>query len=83
MVARRSLPEGASLSHSLLAAPILVRRGDAVVVEARDGGLCIRTTGEALEDGAHGKLLKVRVDSGSKRVLRARVSGPRRVEVMF
>ncbi len=58
----------------------VIRKGDQVVISARSGGISVRMPGEALSDGAMGKQISVR-NLGSKRVVRARVTGPGQVEV--
>ena len=63
-----------------LAAPWLVRRGDEASTVFRRGGLEIVSATEALDNGRHGELVRVRnVTSGEIR--RAVVVGDRRVEV--
>lgn len=58
----------------------VIRKGDQVMISARSGGINVRMPGEALSDGAMGKQISVR-NLGSKRVVRARVTGPGQVEV--
>ncbi|MDP3816506.1 flagellar basal body P-ring formation chaperone FlgA [Pseudomonas sp.] len=58
----------------------VIRKGDQVVISARSGGISVRMPGEALSDGAIGKQISVR-NQRSKRVVRARVTGPGQVEV--
>lgn len=58
----------------------VIRKGDQVVISARSGGINVRMPGEALSDGALGKQISVR-NQRSKRVVKARVTGPGQVEV--
>lgn len=58
----------------------MIRKGDQVVISARSGGINVRMPGVALSDGALGKQISVR-NQRSKRVVRARVTGPGQVEV--
>jgi flagella basal body P-ring formation protein FlgA len=58
----------------------VIRKGDQVVISARSGGISVRMPGEALSDGALGKQISVR-NQRSKRVVKARVTGPGQVEV--
>lgn len=76
---RRSLRAGDVLRNSSLSAPILVKRGDAVVMIARQDGIEVSTAGEALDTGAKGALVRVR-NASSGQVVRMRVSAPGMVE---
>jgi flagella basal body P-ring formation protein FlgA len=76
---RRTLRAGDILRASQLAAPLLVRRGDQVVMLARRDGIEVSTSGEALDAGGRGALVRVR-NSGSGQVVRMRVTGAGTVE---
>lgn len=68
----RPLRPGQVLQKRLLAAPVLVKRGDAVQIEARSGPVQVSASGEALEPGRQGDVVRVRnVNTG--KVIRARV----------
>lgn len=58
----------------------LINKGDQVVITARTGGLAVRMPGEALSKGALAEQIRVR-NLNSKRVVKARVTGPGQVEV--
>jgi flagella basal body P-ring formation protein FlgA len=58
----------------------VIRKGDQVVISARSGGISVRMPGEALSDGVLGKQISVR-NQRSKRVVKARITGPGQVEV--
>jgi flagella basal body P-ring formation protein FlgA len=58
----------------------VIRKGDQVIISARSGGISVRMPGEALSDGALGKQISVR-NQRSKRVVKARITGPGQVEV--
>jgi flagellar basal body P-ring formation protein FlgA len=58
----------------------VVHRGDQVIISARSGGINVRMPGEALSDGGLGEQINVR-NTGSQRVIKARVTGPGQVEV--
>lgn len=77
---RRPLAAGAVLTPSDAESPRLVRRGDAVTLIGRSGGIEIRAGGTALGDGAQGERVRVRNDS-SRRTVEGMVSGPGLVEV--
>ena len=56
----------------LLAAAVLVKRGDAVRIRASRGGVSVEGAGEALDSGARQGLIRVR-NNASGRVIQARV----------
>jgi flagellar basal body P-ring formation protein FlgA len=76
---RRMLRAGDVLRNNSLTAPVLVKRGDAVVMIARVEGIEISTAGEALDAGARGAIVRVR-NTSSGQTLRMRVSAPGTVE---
>nr|WP_229425487.1 MULTISPECIES: flagellar basal body P-ring formation chaperone FlgA [unclassified Massilia] len=76
---RRMLRAGDVLRNNSLTAPVLVKRGDAVVMIARIEGIEVSTAGEALDAGARGAVVRVRNNS-SGQTLRMRVSAPGTVE---
>lgn len=78
LAAKRQLRAGELLRGSQLAAPPLVRRGDAVRIVARRDQVEVSMAGEALDAAAHGAPLRVRSANGS--VIRARVTGAGTVE---
>jgi flagella basal body P-ring formation protein FlgA len=78
-MSRRMLRPGDILRSGQLSAPILVKRGDAVLMIARRDGIEVSTAGEALDAGARGAMVRVR-NAGSGQVVRMRVAGPGTVE---
>jgi flagellar basal body P-ring formation protein FlgA len=76
---RRSLRAGEVLRAGQLAAPLLVKRGEAVVMLARHAGIEVSTAGEALDAGSRGALVRVR-NAASGQVVRMRVAGAGTVE---
>ena len=58
----------------------VVQKGDHVVIVARSGTLAVRMPGEALASGGLSEQIRVR-NLNSKRVVKARVTGPGEVEV--
>lgn len=76
---RRSLRAGEVLRAGQLAAPLLVRRGEAVVMLARVDGIEVSTAGEALDAGSRGAVVRVR-NAASGQVVRMRVAGAGTVE---
>jgi len=76
----RAIPKGKVVAADWVRSPLLVRRGDVVTVSARSGGVCVRTTARARDDGSLGEL--VAVESLTDRsTYYARVVRPREVEV--
>ncbi|CAH0270678.1 hypothetical protein SRABI118_03482 [Massilia sp. Bi118] len=78
-MSRRMLRPGDILRSGQLSAPVLVKRGDAVLMIARRDGIEVSTAGEALDAGARGAMVRVR-NAGSGQVVRMRVAGPGTVE---
>lgn len=76
---RRSLRAGDVLRNNSLSAPVLVKRGDAVVMIARIEGIEVSTAGEALDSGARGVTVRVR-NSASGQTVHMRVTAPGTVE---
>ena len=68
------------LTPQHLEQPELIQKGDQVVIIARSGSLAVRMPGEALVKGGLSEQIRVR-NLNSKRVVKARVTGPGQVEV--
>mgnify|MGYP003665245243 CR=1 FL=1 len=79
---RRALNAGAPLTLDILTPPILIKRGDAVVLTAQRNGVSIRQTGTAMQDGEKGRQIPVR-NTSSDRVIQAIVTGSGEAEVIF
>lgn len=71
---RRSLRAGEVLRASQLTAPIAVKRGDQVIMQASHDGIEVSMAGEALDAGARGAVVRVR-NSASGQIVRMRVLG--------
>lgn len=78
-MSRRMLRAGDILRSGQLASPVMVKRGDAVTMQARRDGIEVSTAGEALDAGARGAMVRVR-NANSGQVVRMRVAGPGLVE---
>lgn len=76
----RAVAPGVVLQPQYLRTPILVRRGEVVTVYARSGGVRVRVTARAKEDGSLGDLITVESLSNRKSYT-ARVSGAQEAEV--
>jgi flagella basal body P-ring formation protein FlgA len=79
---RRPVNSGTVLTMDMLTPPILVKRGDTVVLTAVRGTVAIRQTGTAMQDGEAGRQIQVRNNS-SNRMVRAVVTGAGAAEVVF
>lgn len=78
-MSRRALRPGDILRSGQLASPVLVKRGDGVLMVARRDGIEVSIGGEALDAGAQGAVVRVR-NASSGQVVRMRVAGPGTVE---
>lgn len=80
LVARRLLAADRPLTAAWLKPPIVVHKGDAVILTATGGGLTVKMPGIALADGETGQQISVR-NAQSNRVVEAEVTGPGQVQV--
>ena len=80
MQAKRNLRADTAVIGSFLELPILIKRGESVIVSATSGGLRVKIQGTALKDGHEGEQIRVR-NSQSKRIINALVTGRGRVSV--
>ncbi len=80
MEASQTISAGTVLQRSLLRAPIVVRRGELIVVHSRAAGIRIRTTARAREDAALGEIVAVE-SLTDRRTFTARACGPQEAEV--
>jgi flagellar basal body P-ring formation protein FlgA len=80
--AARPLPPDTPLRPTFVKLPLIVKKGDRVLIEARRGGLSIQTYGITKSSGQVGQTIMVaNLDSG--RELRAKVVAPSLVQVEF
>jgi flagella basal body P-ring formation protein FlgA len=61
--------------------PMVARRGDVVSVDCLAGGLVVRTTARATENGREGEVITLQA-LNSKRTFRARMDGPGRAVLL-
>lgn len=80
MEARRQLRADQPVTAEQLQPPIIVHKGDEVILTANSSGLTVKMPGIALRDGQQGQQISVR-NSQSNRVVEAEVTGPGQVEV--
>lgn len=82
MSASRPLPPDVPLRSAFVRLPLVVKKGDRVLIEVQRGGLSIRTYGITKSSGQVGQTITVsNLDSG--RELTAKVVGPSLVQVEF
>ncbi|MGQ9456159.1 MAG: flagellar basal body P-ring formation chaperone FlgA [Armatimonadota bacterium] len=72
---KRAVAAGSMITHSEIALPYCVRRGEMVSVAVRCGSVLVHTTGEVKQDGRIGDLIRVRPSAASGDV-QAKVVGP-------
>lgn len=81
-VAKRNIRLDEVLLHSNLSPPLVVAKGDEVVISAVSNGLEVKVPGTALSDGRAGEQIPVR-NRSSERIVDARITGPGQVEVVM
>lgn len=80
-VAKRDLREGEILTDRMLYSPVLIRRGEAVTVEARVGNIRVSAVMQARATGQYGDTIVVEHLNGGGKA-NARVTGPGTVEAI-
>lgn len=78
---RRNVAAGEPITAAVIEVPALVKSGDAVRVVVRVGAVEAEGRGVASGSGYIGDIVRV-VNSGSRRPLKARVTGPGQVEII-
>jgi len=81
MEVTRAIRAGQVLDDRSVQPVVLVRRRDVLTVYSRAGGIEVRTTARAVDDGSLGELIAVESLTNRKSFF-ARVSGPQTVEVV-
>lgn len=79
---KRAMPANSFVSREALAQPLLIKRGDTVVMSAQSGPVTIRQQGIAMQNGELGAQIPVR-NTNSDIVVRAVVTGPGQAGVNF
>ncbi len=79
-VSRMDIPSGTILNGSMIETPPIVKGGQMVSVRVVSGGLLIMSSGQVLQDGRAGQLVRV-LNTKSRRDFLARVVAPDLVEV--
>ncbi|HET8710202.1 MAG TPA: flagellar basal body P-ring formation chaperone FlgA [Spongiibacteraceae bacterium] len=80
MSVKRPIAQGRPIVSQQLDQPILVRRGESVVISAESGDLAVKMSGVAMSDGRRGEQIRVK-NQTSSRVVDARVVAPGQVTV--
>lgn len=82
MILRTNIRAGAPILSALLEKPVIVHRGDTVVLTLFDSAITIRTSVVAMEDGRSGDRILVQ-NPDSKKTVRAAVADAGAVEIHF
>ncbi|HXE16611.1 MAG TPA: flagellar basal body P-ring formation chaperone FlgA [Stellaceae bacterium] len=82
MILRTNIRAGAPILSALLEKPVIVHRGDTVVLTLFDTAVTIRTSVVAMEDGRAGDRILVQ-NPDSKKTVRAAVADAGAVEIHF
>ena len=80
--ALRALAPNQPIQQSHLAYPPIIKKGDRVIIEVRQGGLVVQTVGIAKASGEKGKTIPVENQQSHREVL-GRIVDPGLVEVRF
>lgn len=75
---KQAISSGGVVHRKLLAAPLVIKRGDAVAVTVRRGGLELHSSGEARNDAALNEAVRVFIPDSNAEVA-GRAAGPREV----
>ncbi len=82
LAARRPVTAGTPLTESALDKPLLIKRGGAVAILVKAGGMIITAGGRAMQNGREGELIRVQ-NVTSKRIISARVVDANTVQVII
>lgn len=77
---KRPIAAGAPILSQQLLPPLMVRRGEAVTINAASKIVAVRSAGIALTDGRLGEQIRIKNQS-STRIVNARITGPGQAEV--
>ena len=77
---KRPINEGTELQHSMLEAPVIIKRGDQTVIEAGNDRFTVRMTGRALQNGAVGDQIRVQ-NLASKRTVQGQVQANGKIAI--
>lgn len=77
---KRPIAAGAPILQQQLLPPLMVRRGEAVMISAASTIVAVKSAGIALTDGRLGEQIRIKNQS-STRIVNARITGPGQAEV--
>jgi len=77
---RRAVKSGEVIHEGMLAILPVVHRGELVILTVRSAGLMLTASGQALENGGLGEIIRVRNNSSQKEVS-GRIVGPGKVDL--
>lgn len=77
---KRAISAGAPILQQQLVPPMMVRRGEAVMISAASSSIAVKVAGIALTDGRLGEQIRIKNQS-SMRIVNARIVGPGQAEV--
>lgn len=78
----RPLQLSGVLQPSMVIEPIIIKRGDEVIIIAKTGALSVRSAGIAINNGRLGQQIQVK-NKASKRIVTARVISSQQVQVVM
>lgn len=81
LASRRSLKPGMVITDSVVAKPVVIKRGAVVNILARIGNMEVMTAGQAMQDGVEGQLIRVQ-NTNSNKFLSAKVLDETTVQVL-
>ncbi len=82
LAARRPITAGTPLTESSVDKPLMIKRGTAVTILVKAGGMIIAAGGQTMQDGREGELIRVQ-NVTSKRIVSARVVDTNTVQVII
>ena len=82
MVSKQMINSGSIILDHHVVPPVLIKKGDSVLVTAKTSGLLVKMPGIALTDGRKGDQIRVK-NKQSQRTIDARVIGPGQVKVLM
>jgi len=82
MVAKQSIRTGSVIRPRQLKAPLLIKRGDNVVIVASNPNISVKMMGTALMDGRYGEQISIK-NNQSHRIVRAKVTQSGYVSVIM
>jgi len=75
LIARRLLAPGIVVTEAMVKKPVLIHRGSMVTILARIGSMEVIATGQAMQDGSEGQLIRVQNINSNKIILGKVVDG--------